>query len=293
MSQQAAAAEPGPPSSRRRAARQWLGDAGVSWLWAFNALLLGGLCLWIWNDIRFMEPAVYKWNLPGIKNIPPTQIPPPEMIPMTWGRWLAFRFLAVAAAASFAGIIVGLFLGAARHRSVRTWLAVLGLAAAWLGLATSWRDVAWAGRRWRAANLVEAFEPFASSLRENWPTHDGASDALGPYSAYPLGDVRMVMPLTARTAGGVPFTSIERSPAGGLRFELAGTERGAWLEWHPQGSSPASFRGGLDAGYELLRSSALQRGWYVAQYGEYAVSGPGETRVPFNRTEVTPSDESR
>ena len=62
------------------------------------------------------------------------------------------------------------------------------------------------------------------------------------------------------------ISAIERSDAGGLRFELADGDAGAWLEWHPAGEAPASFVGGLQGAYELVRASDLADGWFLARY---------------------------
>jgi hypothetical protein len=84
------------------------------------------------------------------------------------------------------------------------------------------------------------------------------------------------MPLTTPESrvGVAPFSAIERSEAGGLRFELAGPEGGAWVEWHPAGERPASFVGGLETRYELARSADLGEGWFVARY---RARGAGES----------------
>jgi hypothetical protein len=238
----------------------------VSWLWVLNALLFVAFCVWIWNDVRFMEPS-FAWSP---YNRAKSAAPPPsrEVIPMTAGRWLTFRILRAAAAVSFAGILAALFLGAARHRRLRAWLAVIGLAAAWLALATSWRDLAWAGRRWCAAGLVTAYEPLAAALRREWPQHDDAKEGFGPFSAYPAGKPQMLMLLTRRTpeSATVPFVGVERSAVGALRFDLEGRLADVWLEWHPPGSAPQSFTGGLETQYTLQRASALGAGWYAATY---------------------------
>ncbi len=60
--------------------------------------------------------------------------------------------------------------------------------------------------------------------------------------------------------------AIERSDAGGLRFELVRRGSSAWLEWHPAGEQPASFTGGLEIPYDLTRASPLGNGWYLTTY---------------------------
>ncbi|HYO23955.1 MAG TPA: hypothetical protein VEQ85_03315, partial [Lacipirellulaceae bacterium] len=65
---------------------------------------------------------------------------------------------------------------------------------------------------------------------------------------------------------GWQVAAIERSLAGGQRFELEGVERGAWLEWHPAGEGPTSFVGGLGTPRGLTRTKALGNGWFISRY---------------------------
>jgi hypothetical protein len=86
--------------------------------------------------------------------------------------------------------------------------------------------------------------------------------------AYPIGSPTMLMMLTSPD---VPdskstFTSVERDRKGALRFELVGDDPGTWLEWHPPGSAPSSFTGGLENSYALERNTALGKNWYLARY---------------------------
>ena len=48
---------------------------------------------------------------------------------------------------------------------------------------------------------------------------------------------------------------------------LAGSEVGDWVEWHPEGSSPASYRSGLGPSHELHRYTDFGDGWYLVRYG--------------------------
>ena len=82
------------------------------------------------------------------------------------------------------------------------------------------------------------------------------------------------------------FAAIERSPEGALRFDLAGNDDDAWLEWHPPGSAPASFTGGLDTGYSLQRATQLGGGWFLVTYG--TTTGNGTYRRTFVRQDETP-----
>lgn len=182
--------------------------------------------------------------------------------------YLGLQILAGTAVVTALLMFVFLFVGPPRCRSLRAWLAFTGLTAAWLAIIGLRHDIAWVGQKWRANSLVAQFEPVAASLRDNWPVADDVTDELGPFSAYPNGRPTILMPLLKPTARGVhaPFSVIERSNRHALRFELLGNNNGAWLEWHPKGSTPASFVGGLDTEYRLLRASELGDGWYLTRY---------------------------
>lgn len=236
----------------------------ITFAWIVNVGLLIGACAWIFFDPGFMRPYTVRAPL-----LPHMSLVVPQTEPMSQGRMEILRWLTGAALATLAAIALGLVIGAPWNRRLRSWLAFTALAAAWLALKTSWPELAWAGARWRVGSAVSAFEAVAEPLRSNWPTVDGATDELGPFSAYPAGKPRMLM-LLQQLPEDRParFTAIERSDHGGLRFELAGPEAGAWLEWHATGQRPASFVGGLETSYDLQRSSPLGHGWYLTEYDE-------------------------
>jgi hypothetical protein len=169
---------------------------------------------------------------------------------------------------SLLAIAAALFFGPHQHRRTRSWLAFTALIALWLTLVIGWRDVAWAGQRWRIGRQVAALEPVAAQLRKSWPDNDGQLPLLGPFMAYTPPDPQSLLLLkrTPLPNSKVTFTTIERSPAGGLRFEFADDETGAWLEWHPPSEAPASFTSDLETRYELVRSSPLGDGWYLTRY---------------------------
>jgi hypothetical protein len=236
--------------------------------WIVNVGLLIAACAWIFFDPGFMR--TYQQDA-FVVSKPFTIVEAEQMSP---GRTQALTWLTGAALSTLVGIAVGLVIGAPWNRRLRSWLAFTAIAATWLALKTSWPELAWAGARWRVGSTVAAFEAVAEPLRANWPAADGATGDLGPFSAYPAGKPRMLMLLQQIPADRpARFTAIERSDRGGLRFELAGPEAGAWLEWHPPGEQPSVFVGGLETRYDLERSSPLGDGWFLTQYGE-RFSGP-------------------
>ena len=237
----------------------------TSWLWAAQVALLLGAAAWIAVDGQFMRPA---------EQLPATaagQAKGPQTLPMSTGRLVALWVVGLAAVTTLALVFVGLFFGAPRHRRITSWLAIVALTAAWLGLLTSWPDLQWAGQRWRLQRHVATVAPLAGDLRRQWPTADGSHELLGPFSAYPAGSPRMLMPLTRRAATTLDVAAVERAPQGGVRLQLVGREAGAWLEWHPAGERPASFTGGLDTPYRLERAADLGDGWFAARYGSGVV----------------------
>jgi hypothetical protein len=82
--------------------------------------------------------------------------------------------------------------------------------------------------------------------------------------AYPQGKPRMLMMLKSETSPAV--SAVERADDGTLGFELRGDQSGAWLEWHPAGSTPRAFVSGLESKYDFRRAAPLGRGWYLVRY---------------------------
>ena len=255
---------------RGRSAASW----GFSFLWTLNVLLLVGSIVWIAVDPVVARHLAYEQDQLALRNrielidLGHARTPaPPVAIDSHHAR--ALKFIAMAAVVGIVAVGGALLYGPARHRRLRSWLAFTALVAIWLGLAVAWRDVAWAGQRFRLSREAAALEPIAAALRERWPLNDGSDvPGLGPFMAYPPGRAKMLMLLhQVRPEGSSnAISAIERSEAGGLRFELADGDAGAWLEWHPPGEKPASFLGGLEGSYELVRASDLGDGWFLARY---------------------------
>jgi hypothetical protein len=193
--------------------------------------------------------------------------PPAVELSENFVRFLLLGIVCIVAGQSIFCVALGLALGSGKQRRIGAWFATTALVAAWLTLFIVWPGIAWHGQQWRLSSQVERYAPVAESLRTTWPTEDGELPRLGTFMAYPQGQPRMLM-LIAQSgdADAARCFSVERSPAGAIRFELAGSEAGAWLEWHPAGGQPASFTGGLEVPYELERSADLGDGWYATRY---------------------------
>jgi hypothetical protein len=243
----------------------WRRDLVIRFCWLVNLLSLIAFAAWIARDGQFMQPQTTRAATRQAGGyhyeIFSTTLMTPEK------RQLFVR-LAIGAAVSGLGILIGLVLGPPRHRRLRTWLSVTALAAAWLALAAAWPKLNLAGQQIRLSRHLPGFEEVANELRDSWPREDGASQALGPFSAYPIGVPNILTPLTRAAIEGFPITSVTRSSEGALGFQLAGNELGAWLEWHPKGSVPKSFLGGLEVSYDLTDVRSLGGNWYLTRHAE-------------------------
>src|SRR5688572_9309039 len=122
----------------------------VGWsLWIVNLLAFAAICVWILVDGRFPQTvdvlrAVVLQRFDG--NLPQNLAWVPSRLPYV-------MLLGAIAVGSGIGIFISLFFGAKAHRRVRSWLAFTVLAAAWLTLAVTWREMAWQSQslrmKWR------------------------------------------------------------------------------------------------------------------------------------------------
>lgn len=249
------------PASRR-------GGRSTVWLrtfWTINIVALCGLAIWIFCDGRFTDATRELWSIPfRSTGRGSTTFGAPWYI----GRVMLLRLIGILVAGSAFGIFLGLFFGAHSHRRLRSWFAFTMLIAAWLTLFASWRELAWQGQALRLVGRLAGFETIADDLRKDWPTIDGERTHIGPFMAYPIGQPTMIMMLTTPEVPNTrtSFSSVEQGDGGILRFELVGDEPGVWLEWHPPGSVPQSFVGGLMNNYLLERYSPLTDRWYLVRY---------------------------
>lgn len=158
--------------------------------------------------------------------------------------------------------------GHASARSLRSWIAATTLCCVWLAAIVNWPTLAHFGKQHRLQKHVASFEPLAQSLQENWPNNDGTRSDIGAFMAYPAGQpsVLILLTLPSLTNTDASLVAIEKGRQQQLRFELAGSEHGDWLEWHPEGTVPASFVGGLRENYQLERFSKIRDNWYLAAY---------------------------
>lgn len=245
-----------------------------AWVWVANLLLLVGCAVWIVADARF-DSAWQRWALDTGWSDDSSQLDEyvgrPELRTRLGGLWL----LAAGLIASMLVVWLGIFLGSRVHRSLLAWMVAMSLTAGWLALFTGIEDLRWLGHRLRLGSYVASYEPIAELLKQDWPRQDGEHQRLGPYMAYPAERPAMLLMLAPpeMPPTGTTISAVERSSAGGLRFQLSGPERGIWLEWHPESWRPESFVGGLQESRTLEGFVDIGGGWYLARYQQAEIAG--------------------
>ena len=242
------------------------GNAIIWGCWVTSVFAFGLLSVWIIQDGRFPEAA--GWLKRDMRSIlgQGTFDTPYELL-LARRVW-ALRFLCATMAASSAAILAGLYFGPARHRGLRSWLALTLLVAVALALWSAWPELAWRGQVHRFGRHLSELDSAAAQLLATWPTGDGESATLGPFLAYPtvrpttlLMLNRTVIPETA-----IAYSQVEQSGKNVLRYALAGNDPGAWLEWHADGGRPESFVGGLLESHTIDRFAPLGRDWFLVRY---------------------------
>jgi hypothetical protein len=245
----------------RRLAHWMLGFA-----WILNALLLIVAFVWVYADgqsritmVRLIRKASFRESTSFARVVDSLQ------------SGEAIFFLAFATAIVLLTLIAmfgGLFIGGSRFRTMRTWLLFTALVAGWLGFFSTWEDVYWRGQQRRIAPVLAEAEKMARYLDANWPFEDGELAGVGPFLAYPKGAPTVLLPLRWITFPdtSLRFSAVENSTDGTIRFELAGDETGAWLEWRRDERVPRDFTGGLEAHYRVGRTQQLAPHWYLVRY---------------------------
>src|SRR4051812_20334000 len=159
--------------------------------------------------------------------------------PSRLGMGVAVGLAAIAVVlCSCAAMLASLFLGQGRFRTTRTWLIFTAIVCGWLGLVVSWPTIFWFGQQRRVGAGLPAAQALVESLRGHQPKFESELPELGPFLAYPISAPTALLPLRNVTfpKTGLRFSAVERSGDDAMRFELAGAETGAWLEWRGRGS---------------------------------------------------------
>lgn len=262
--------------------------------WIINAIVLLGSLLWVLSDGKFAYGvAVFKAHISAIGS---DRSPLAVVTPLMWPRVDALWVILIAGTLSGIGIVAGLIAGAGQHRNVRSWLAVMLLAAGWLTLLTTWPQIAWQGQVWRVRGAIAGFEDISQALLADWPKTDGDFEGLGQFMAYPIGKPRTLMFVATPTVPNTNLSisvverggddlSFEMGPDGkviehqgddGLHFQLAGSEEGVWLVRQEGAGKPQSFFSGLEGEYMPIKYRLVKPRWYLVRY-HYAPIVPAET----------------
>jgi hypothetical protein len=234
--------------------------------WAINLGLLLAAFGWIYSFGESRETIELIWRavMPG-DSVSATAILDPSRL----GMGVAVGLAAIAVVlCSCAAMLASLFFGQGRFRTTRTWLIFTAIVCGWLGLVVSWPTIYWFGQQRRVEAVLPAAQALVESLRGHWPKFESELPQLGPFLAYPISAPAALLPLRNVTFPNTAlrFSAVERSGDDAMRFELAGPETGAWLEWRGRGSEPGSFVGGLDTKYELTKVARLSPGWFLVRY---------------------------
>lgn len=237
-------------------------------LWIVHLVTLLVVVLWAMFDLRF-ESMVRA--LPDAFARPTTST---QQVIESVGivRVLTVIVTAVLAVSSMAGLHVRHFSRShhARSRSIASLIAITTVIAVWLGISVNYQSLAWQGQRIRVAVQLRSLEAIAEPLRRNWPKEDDEIAGIGPFMAYPFGQPSTLILLQSPpvSGDGLCIAAVERSPRGAIRFELTGTEHDDWVEWHPPGSYPTSFVGGLKDPHQFVCSTKLRGGWHLVRYSK-------------------------
>ena len=165
-------------------------------------------------------------------------------------------------------MLASLFAGSSRFRTTRMWLVFTAIVCGWLGISVGWPAIYWIGQQQRVKSVLPAASSMVEGLKGEWPTGDSTLPDIGPFLAYPVNAPAVLLPLTDATfpKTGVRFTAVERTGDNVMRFELGGSEAGAWLERRADGSEPLSFVGGLDSEYVMVQAARLSAEWFLVRY---------------------------
>lgn len=233
-------------------------------LWLANLALLAILVVWVSIDPAF-EAAVAHGTL--IVRAFKEEVKFPTLQHIGW-RVTLLDIIAYAALLNFGLLAVGAAVGSTAHRRLRNLSGAVTLVGLWVLFAFGHPGLAWWAKAGRLQPDVSRFEAIAAELRNQWPAHDGELPQIGAFMAYPVGHPETLVLLTPPevSSWGTAISAVEHSPRGALRFQLAGVEERDWVEWHPPGSEPTSFVGGLLDVWQVQESMELGHGWHLVRY---------------------------
>ncbi|QEG22450.1 hypothetical protein [Mariniblastus fucicola] len=250
----------------------WSGQLGrftahPFWLSSINFAAATIVVCWLFLDGRF-EASVDWWRFASEANSSDIQI---RDMGDWW--WLSLRNKAVLAIGFVAGIstilmLVGLWVGATKSRTLQAWFVAISVLAIWLAVLPNWQEIAWTGKKFRMQGTLFEFSSIVDDLHSSWPATDGERETIGPFMAYPEGDpgTLILLTLPELETASFSFSAIEGGVDRTVRFELVGRERGDWLEWHPTNDSPGDFISGIGEVYQVARHEQLSNHWHLVRY---------------------------
>lgn len=235
-------------------------------LWIVHFIALIGIALWAILDLRF-ESLVKP--LESVFASPVSAI---EAVVEVGGQFRSglLGIMTLTAGGSLALLIVNLFRSnrSTRVRSIASMLAITATIAFWFSLALNHSSLAWQGKRVRISLQIDEFEAIARPLRSDWPERDGSLPGVGPFMAYPFGRPTTLILLQSPLLAGdeIAIAAVEKSAKGAIQLQLSGGEHNDWAEWHPPGSEPQSFIGGLHDPHRLQSCASIGHGWSLVRY---------------------------
>ena len=124
-----------------------LASEAVWGCWMTGLIALGVVLVWAFNDGRFGEAARWVGRDPqSLRRAILFQMP---QEPTLAKRVRVLRVVCGVALVSAGAIFIGLFVGPARHRGLRSWFGLTLLVACWLTLWSTWPEVVWRGQAYR------------------------------------------------------------------------------------------------------------------------------------------------
>jgi hypothetical protein len=238
-----------------------------------NLVVLIALTAWI-----LIDPGFERFGDHVIRGFaePSTSVAGSSAIANAGGyRLFPLGVLVALGGATLVRMTIGLVRGSPQHRTLRRWFIFVALLCMWITLGRFWRDLSWTGKAVRLHDEIATLQPVVNRLHGSWPEADGKDALLGLYSAYPPLEPSMLLLLTPPELAGRQraLSAVERTPSGALCFELSGSERGDWLQWHAGNSLPSDFHGGLDVTYELVKYRHVSGPWYLVRYRSLPMRG--------------------
>lgn len=236
--------------------------------WLVNSALLVAAVWWIAASPDAVRLVDGSWSrLEAIASSPSSE--------SLKGFSIGLVTAAAVATVTGAMMLLSVLVGPGGLRSMRQWLLLVLVVAAWLTLGVGRHELSWRGQQHRIARDLKRIEPFLAELNNHWPTTDGDSELLGPFLAYPR-----AKPTTLLLAGVQPLpgtnlllNAIEKTSDGAIRLELGGDEHGGWIEWRPAGDEPSNFISGLETAYSVRQRARLAPDWYLVRYDTGRVTG--------------------